>query len=117
MLVDPIFYAKKREEQVPTYKLTEEVRHGATFSELQQAHPDAEKEDLRLRGIRAIDARDGSDTLATINRNGVDDSVRLAQANPRMKQRMVLVLKDRQKVSFIQQIKADLLQKRLEALP
>jgi hypothetical protein len=113
VLMDPIFYAKKREETVGFMRLREELQDGLTFAEIKRNHPDADEEDLRQRGIKAIESNEGSTVLSTLDRNGVDSSVRLAKMDARRKEQMLACLNDRQKASFLPQIKVDLLKRRM----
>jgi hypothetical protein len=113
VLVDPVFYAKKREEQVSSFTLMDHVRVGDTYPNIVAKHPDADKEDVRIRGIKALDVRDGHETLSMINKSGIDESVRVAKENPRLKSRMLSVLSDAQRSSFIPVVKVELLRRRL----
>lgn len=116
-LVDPVFYAQKKEETVSTLELISEIRSGATFADLVKGHPDADQEDLRLRGIRAADSVEGNGTLSFINSNGIDVSVKMAEGNPHLRSQMLETLGDSQRKSFIQKQKADALEVRLKAIP
>jgi hypothetical protein len=109
LLVDPVFYAKKREEQVPTYELARVTRNGMSYDALRRHYPDADPEDLRLRGIKAIEMREGSPVLSELNRSGVDASVTRARENPLLRQRMLVVLKDPVMSSYLQQKKVEFL--------
>jgi len=113
VLMEPLFYAQKQEEKVSFRTLMDEVQEGSSYQDLQRMHQDADKEDLRLRGIKAIEAREGSNMLSLLNKNGVDASVDMAKSNRQMKERMLETLNNRQKASFLQQIKVELLKKRL----
>lgn len=115
-LVDPVFYVKKREDQVPFAEVMDAVRDRASFSVLKAEYPDADEEDVRRQGLRALDTRDGTDVLQTIDKNGVDDSVRLARMSPALRQSMIRALSDPQKMSYINQVKAESLRKRLGEL-
>jgi hypothetical protein len=112
-LVDPLFYAKKHEAQVKFNDLLDDIREGKTYHELLKKYPDADKEVLRKRGIKAIETREGRDTLSMVDANGVDASVHMARNNPRTKERMHDVLHDYQKSSFLPTIKVELLKERL----
>lgn len=116
VLVDPLFYAQKREEQVSFSQIVDEVKQGSTYDELKVAYPDVDKEDLRMRGIKAISSVEGGTTLSAMDHNGVDVSVKLASMSPSTKRRMLQVLNDRQQSSFLPSIKVDLLKKRLGEL-
>ncbi len=109
-LVDPLFYARQREEQVPFQHINSMVREGKTFQEMKRMHPDADSEDLRLRGIKAF----SDSTLSMLNEHGVDSLVKLAKMNVQTKKRMCVVVHDQQKVSFIPEIKIKLLKERLQ---
>lgn len=113
VMMEPFFYAQKHEEAVSFKKLMQETGNGASYGDLQHAHPDADKEDIRQRGIKAIEAREGSNVLSLLNKNGVDASVSMANSNANMKQRMLQVLDNHQKSSFLQSVKVEMLKKRL----
>lgn len=108
-LVDPMFYARQREEQVPFQHINTMVREGKTFQEMKAMHPDADQEDLRKRGIKAL----SDSTLSTLNEQGVDSSVKLAKMNRGTKVRMCEVLNDPQKSSFLPKVKVEFLKERL----
>jgi hypothetical protein len=112
-LVDPLFYAKKREEKVSFTTLVEDARKGRTYDELVRKYPDVDKEELRVRGIRAVESRTGNNVLSQLNSNGVDESVRMAENNRWLKDKMYESLNDRQQSSFLQTVKIDLLKQRL----
>jgi hypothetical protein len=109
-LVDPLFYARQREEQVPFQHISGMVRKGQLFAEMKRMHPDADPEDLRKRGIKAL----SDSTLSSIDEQGVDSSVKLARFNAQLKRRMCSVLNDPQKASFLPEIKVKLLKERLQ---
>lgn len=108
-LVDPMFYARQREEQVPFEHLSRMAREGLTYQEMKAMHPGADTEDLRRRGIKAL----SDSTLSILNEQGVDSSVKLAKMNRGTKMRMCEVLNDRQKASFLPDVKVKFLQERL----
>jgi hypothetical protein len=112
-LVNPTFYAQKREEEVSFATLMDETRSGSSYQDLCRKHPNAEKESLRVRGIKAVESRDGNNVLSTLNNNGVDESVRMAEHNGRLRDQMLETLQDRQKASFLQDVKVGLLKDRL----
>ena len=112
-LVDPVFYVKKREEHVPFDDVMDEMRDRVNFEGLKRKYPDADEEDVRRQGIRALDTRDGTDIMSTLDKNGVDSSVRLAKMSPALKQSMLSALGDSQKVSFMHPMKVDSLKRRL----
>jgi len=108
-LVDPMFYAKQREEKLPYEDLSRMAREGLTFQEMKGRKPDVDAEDLRKRGVKAL----SDSTLSTLNEHGVDSSVKLAMMNRGTKQRMCEVLNDRQKSSFLPEVKVKFLKERL----
>ena len=112
-LNDPIFYAQKHEESVPMTHILDMVRSGETFDSIKRMHPDADQEDLRRRGIRAIEMSEGNGTLSMLDSNGVDLSVKMADNNPRLKQNMKETLADPQKASFLHSVKVEALKRRL----
>lgn len=113
VLVDPVFYAQKHEEQVSFSRIVDEVKQGETYDGLKRNYPDVDKEDLRKRGIRAISSVQGCTMLPTLDQNGVDVSVKMASVNPSARSRMLHVLSDQQKSSFLPNVKVDLLKRRL----
>ena len=113
MLMDPVFYAKKKEQQIPLERMMQGIREGKTFYNLVDEYPEADREDIRKKAIRVIDARDGHETLHMLDSNGVDVSVRMATLNPRLRLRMIGILDDRQKSSFLPDQKVQLLRGRL----
>jgi hypothetical protein len=115
-LVDPVFYAAKQESEVPFIHCMAMVKKNTYFPEMERMHPDADRETLRLRAIKAYDAVHGSDTLSMLNRNGVDESVRLAQKNNSLRQRMIETLKDGQARSMLADVKVDSLLTGLEGM-
>ena len=115
-LHDPLFFAQRREERVPTSELRTRVRRGANMSELVTDFPGVDREELRLRAIKAVDSLRGDDTLALLNRNGVDASVHLARVSNSQRKKMLEVLNDSQASSFLSDVKVELLKKRLSEL-
>jgi len=116
LMMEPVFYAQKREEQVPFASIVDDVRTGSTFGEISRKHPDADREDLRKRGIKATEVVEGGNSLSMLDRNGVDQTVSLARSNPHIRHRMIETLNNKQKVSFLPEVKADLLKQRLGEL-
>jgi hypothetical protein len=90
------------------------IREGKSFQEIKRMHPDADSEDLRLRGIKAIENVEGNSTLSTINSNGVDLTVKMANSNKQLKEDIEETLNDSQKASFLAPIKVEMLKKRLK---
>lgn len=115
-LMDPVFLAQKRERQLPFPEIMRMVAQGLTLQEMMREHPDVEPDDLRRRGIDAIEAREGTRMLSTLNSKGVDDVIRMASASTLFKREAQEVLADRQKASFLHPEKAAILEKRLSEL-
>lgn len=113
-LVDPIFYAR-REKQVPFNHIVEMVKEGKTYSQIKQMHPEVDSEDLRASGIKACEARQGTNTLSVLNRQGIDATVRMAGHDPTFKERVHETLKDPQASSFLPSVKVMSLKERLPA--
>jgi len=113
-LSDPIFLAKRRESALPFPELMQMVASGLTLQQMRERHPEVDADDVRRRGIRAIEAREGDNVLSKLDEQGVDDSVRMAKVSPTFRERAREVLDDSQKVSFIHPEKAMLLRKRLD---
>lgn len=116
VLRDQIFFASKHEELLPTSHIQEMIQDGWNFQRMQQMHPDVDREDMRQRGIKAWESQHGSNTLSTIDRQGVDASVRVATLDPRFKRSIQNVLDDGQGRSFIPEVKANALSERLRDL-
>lgn len=114
ILVDPVFYAQKREEKVPFFSVLDMARNGETYQGMMRKHPDADPEMVRERGIKAIETVEGDNTLSQLDAHGVDASVSLAQSNAEKKRRMVETLEDRQKASFLHPEKVSALKERLQ---
>ena len=112
-LVDPLFYAQKQEEQVSFIHIKGMVKEGLTFDRMKRMHPEADAEDLRLRGIKAVEALDGDNTISMLDRQGVDATVKIAEMNVLTKTRILKTLNDSQKSSFIPEVKVQLLRKRI----
>ena len=106
-LAEPLFYARKRESELPFSHITQMVKEGGSYQSMINMHPKADKEDLRLRGIKAIENRDMDNTLSMIDKNGVDKTVELAEANPRTREKVLRVLNCRQRGSFIPSVKRE----------
>ena len=104
--VDPAFYAK-REQSLPFMHLVTMVRQGKSYPEMQAMHPDADKEELRKRGIKAYEAVHATNALSTIDANGVDKNVELANKSKKLKQDMLEVLENSQSSTFIADVKAN----------
>lgn len=116
-LIDPIFYAKKREEQVSSWELVDAIRQGMTYPALLKKYPGADAEDVRRRGIRSMDMMHGSNVLSHVNSSGVDAIVKEARESPAFRAKVESILVDTQKRSFIQGPKAEALMKRLGEIP
>lgn len=115
-LVDPVFFAQKNEQMVPMSMIRSMVREGLTLSGMMRRVSSADKEDVRQRGIKAIEMRDADDTLSRIDTSGVDSLVVEAKQNPMFQRRVERVLSDSQKSSFLQDEKKRLLQLRLQEI-
>jgi hypothetical protein len=112
-LVDPMFYAK-REEMVPASHIMDMVAKGCDYQKMRAMHPDADAEDLRLRGIKAVDQQNAHPTLSELNRNGVDMTAKLAKGSPRFKVRVLEVLHDPQASSFLSPVKVKALKEAVQ---
>ena len=113
-LVDPLFYAKQREDSVPFSHLVDMIRNGLTYQDIRRMHPDADAEDLRLRGIKAVENVEGNNTLSMLNSNGVDLTVRMAKSNKQLQEDIEVTLNDKQKASFLAPVKVEVLKTRLK---
>lgn len=112
-IAEPIFYARKRESELPFSHIQEMVRSGKSFTDMKDMHPDADHEDLRKRAIKAIEMREMDGTLSTVDNSGVDKLVAKVKRNPRDRAKVENVLNDSQKGSFIASIKRDAILKQL----
>ena len=99
-LMDPVFFARKNEEEVPLSFVLGDVRQGKTYTQLKMKYR-TDPEHLRQRGIRALEMRDADDTLSTIDRQGVDMTKRMMEESPHFKERVYMAIKDQQKASFL----------------
>jgi hypothetical protein len=113
VLAEPVFYARKRESELPFSSITAMVKNGESYQGMKGAYPAADHEDLRLRGITAIEMRDMDNTLSTIDKNGVDKVVQLAEKSPSLREKVLATLRCRQRGSFIAPVKRDAILKRL----
>ena len=105
-LMEPVFYAQKNEQEVPMAHILIMVKQGTNYPQMKAMHPDADAESLRKRGLKAIDAKEGNNTMQTIDDNGVDKLQLLIKGNPRLKEQVKNALKDSQHRSFIADVKA-----------
>lgn len=114
--IDPIFYAQKFERDVPFQSIMDDVKTGLTVQEMAMKYPDADPDDLRRRGLKAIEAREGANTLSVLDKNGVDDTVRRAKMDTEFRRSARNALESRQKCSFMHPAKVEALKKRLDEL-
>lgn len=115
-LMDPVFAAKKSEEELPSSLIMQMVKDGMTFEQIKHEHPDVDSESVRKKGIKAVDACSGSNTMSTLDKNGVDMSVKIAKVNKNFRVSAQESLRDSQKSSYLPEIKAQLLKKHLGEL-
>lgn len=114
VLMDPIFYAHKQEQRVPYMVVVKCLQNGETYADLCNKYPEEDREELRERGIKALDMTNGSQVMSTMDKNGVDMCVNMAKHNERLKTQMKEALHNHQKCSFIPEVKATALKHRLE---
>ena len=112
-LVDPVFFARKNEKQLPFSSIMSMARQNKSFDEMKRAHPDVDEEDLRIRGIRAYTMKDADDTLEKVNKMGVDMLVKMADNNELFKRRIMKQLSTKSTASFINDEKREALNRRL----
>lgn len=112
-LMDPVFAARKREEDISFSHMSQMLKEGYNFHQIRQMHPNVDQETVRQQGIKAMDARTGSNTMTMLNSNGVDTTVRMARVNKNVKERAISALHDSQKASFLPEVKVQLLKNRL----
>ena len=111
-LIDPMFYANK-EKEIPSLHLKDMAQNKLTYHQMLAMHPKTDKEDLRLRGIKAIESVEGGNTLSQLNRMGVDMTVKMAKESRTFNANVVDVLKDRQKSSFLPVQKVQMLKEQV----
>ena len=93
-LMEPVFYAQKNETDVPMTHIITMVKKGTNYPQMRAMHPDADAESLRKRGVKAIDAVEGNNTMQTIDDNGIDKLGVLMKGNPRLKEQVRTALKN-----------------------
>ena len=122
-LVQPLFYAQKNEQVVPTHQLLDDIRSGTTFQQLKSKYPDADSEVLRKKGIKAVDSWGGTRYLQTLDQQTVEQSLADVRMDPGLKFRYLATLESAQKRSFLPAPKdngfdkVEMLKKRLEESP
>ncbi len=112
-LVDPVFFARKNEKQLPFSHIMSMARQDKSFQDMKRMHPNVDEEDLRLRGIKAYTMIDADDTLDKINKIGVDMLVKMADNNQLFKKRMMKQLSTTNTASFINEEKREALKRNL----
>jgi len=114
VMMRPLFYAQRAEQQAPVFEVREDVRNGLTFSEIRQKYPNADSDTLMKRGREAIDSLNGNSMMSDLSSpsHGVDQ---LVQERPEIRSRVVEVLKNRQMRSFLPQPKVEALERRMTA--
>lgn len=91
------------------------VESGMTMSEMAaKTGRDPKDEELRQKGILAVETKDADGTLGRINSMGVDQVVRLSQESPSFKSKAQKVLDCPQKRSLLPPEKASVLAERLK---
>jgi hypothetical protein len=110
VLYDPIYYSQKTETLVPFTSIMDAVRQGKSYNQIKAEYASSDAEDIRLKGIKAIETMDGGSTISQMNRNGVDQTVVLANKNPKFKESVKEVLANPQKSSFLHPVKVKSLQ-------
>jgi len=95
------FYAQRMEEEVSTPHLTNMLRSGKRFPDIVAMHPKADKESLRKRSIKILESLEQVNTLSTIDRDGVDETVKMAKQSSKFKKDVLRVLNSPQMVSFL----------------
>jgi hypothetical protein len=114
--VDPLFYAQKMETDIPTQHALDMAKKKLFFGDVKEMHPDADSELLRKKMIKAMDAREGTDTLSVLDSQGVDESVKMATFNNLTRTRMLDTLKDPVKMSYLPSAKVKLLETRIRGI-
>ena len=117
ILVDPVFYAQKREESVSFSAIMDMVKSGDTVQTMSAKHPAADPEDLRKRGIKALESREGTNTLSTLDKQGIEDTMRMAKYDPEFRNEVKSTLESNQKCSYMHPVKVEVLKRRMAELP
>ena len=113
-LVDPLFYARKRETDLPFSHIKDMTRNGLTYQRMLSMHPNADKEDIRLRGIKAIESVEGDNTLSQLDRMDVEMTAKMANDSRSFKANVMGVISDSQKSSFLSAQKVQMLKEKLQ---
>jgi hypothetical protein len=112
--VAEMFYVVKHEREMPSSDVAAQIRAGKLFFEIAGKHPGHEEE-IRQKGIKAVEALDADATLSTLDRQKVESIVLRAQMSPQFREKARGVLDNAQRRSFLKQEKATLLDERLKA--
>jgi hypothetical protein len=115
VMMQPLFYAQRNENAAPISEVREDIRRGETFSDLCRKYPDASSDTLMRRGRETIDSLNGNSMMADLNspEYGVD---KIVQASPEFRARVVDVLSNPQKRSFLPKPKVEALERRLKGV-
>jgi hypothetical protein len=116
-MVLPTFYALKREDAIPTERLLDDIRAGKTYPDLLRKYRKVDPEQLRKRGIAAMDGYAGGSALSELDKQGVDVSYELAKASQTTKERYLEVLANSQQASFLHPEKRAALRERIAQVP
>lgn len=112
-LSDPLYFAHRREMDVPFSTISDLVRKGLDYRQMMFRLRSEDPEDVRRRGIMAVEGRNADGMLSALDRQGVDMSVRMAEESPKFKSDAIKVLRDRQASSFLVPEKREELMRRL----
>jgi hypothetical protein len=112
---DPMFYAVKREREIPSSHIFDMVRKGATYHQMCVQYP-GRGEEVRKKGLVALESVDADGTLSTLERQRIDESVLRSQMSPAFRERALWVLQNPQRRSFLHPEKAAALQERMRAV-
>lgn len=112
-LDNALFFAKQ-EQSIPTPDIHQMAIRGMTLDEMQRKYPDSDKEDLRRRGIRAVEGIDANNMLSLVESSSERMLLDMSAKDERFKKDVIKVLSDDQKSSFIHPAKVELLKAQLK---
>ena len=111
---ESIFYYQQRELNLSTNHINDMViRDKLTLGEMTAMHKGTSEQELRMRGINAIESKRGDNTLSKMNELGVDATLKLAESSTSFRRNAEDILKNPQLSSFIGATKTNFLRARL----
>lgn len=113
-LVDPVFYARKNERKLPFSHIMGMRKKNMALNEMVRMHPGVDEEDLRMRAIRAEEILMADDTIAKLDRQGVDASEKMAKQSKTFRKSALFVLDNPARRSLLKPEKARALQEKIK---